>query len=73
MSGGGRKTSSARRNESDYHLYVRLVLRPVDILNVAGPDGAGGDFGLEVTVGGGDRREEGVKTGEHCLKFLSAV
>lgn len=74
VSGGGRKISSARRNESDYHLDVRLVLRPIDILNVAGADCAGGDFGLKVAVGGGDRREEGIKAGEHCGRlFVSCM
>lgn len=57
----------------DYHLDVCLVFRPVDILNVASADGAGGDFGLEFAVGGRNCGEEGVEAGEHYLVnfFLS--
>lgn len=51
----------------DYHFDVCLVFRPVDILDVAGADGASGDFGLEFAVGGRDFGEEGVEAGEHYL------
>lgn len=44
----------------EYHPDVCLVFRPVDILNVASADGAGGDFGLEFAVGGRNCGEEGV-------------
>lgn len=51
----------------DYHLNVCLVFRPVNILDVAGADGASGDFGLEFAVGSRDFGEEGVEAGEHYL------
>lgn len=71
VSGGGRKTGSARKKtEAIYHLDVRFIFRLVDILDVAGADSAGSDFGLELAVGGGDGREEGIEAGEHYVLFL---
>lgn len=58
------------KTEAIYHLDVRFIFRLVDILNVAGADGAGSDFGLELAVGGGDGRKEGVEAGEHYVFFF---